>query len=391
MTGRAPRIFVVATEESGDRLGAGLMRALRVLYPEGVGFSGVGGDAMVGEGLSSLFPAREIAIVGFVEIAKRLRFLKKSIRQVAEAALRDHPDIVVIIDSPDFTHRVARLIRQAAPHLPIIDYVSPTVWAWRPGRAKAMRAYVDHVLALLPFETDVHRRLGGPPCTYVGHPLLSEIDTLRPDAQEAARRLADPPRILVLPGSRRSEIRRLMPVFGETLARIAAVHGALDVVLPTLPHLEAMVREAAAGWSLPPRIVVGEDARRAAFRTARAALVKSGTVTLELAIAGVPMVAAYKVSSVEAAIARHIIKLPSVILANLVLGRNAVPEFLQDWCRPELLAPALAPLIDQGAARAAQIAAFAEIDAIMASGDVAPSMRAAQVVQTMIENKIPGR
>lgn len=380
-------VFVVATEESGDRLGGGLMRALAAACGGDIGFTGVGGDAMEREGLKSLFPAREIAIIGFVEIIRRLKFLRARIRQVADAAIAQRPDVVVIIDSPDFTHRVARQIRRAAPHIPIVDYVSPTVWAWRPGRARAMRRYVDHVLALLPFEPEAHRRLHGPPCTYVGHPLLDEAAQLRPDATEAARRLSDPPVLLVLPGSRRSELRRLMPIFGAAIAKVAANCGALDVVLPTLPHLAPLAAELSRNWSVTPHIVVGEQERRGAFRVARAALVKSGTVTLELAIAGVPMVAAYKVSPIEAAVARRVIHAPTVILANLILHRRAVPEFLLEHCTADKLAAALSPLITDANARADQMTAFTEIDERMSTGGVAPSTRAAEAVLAVVRNR----
>lgn len=382
MSSAPRRVFLVATEESGDRLGAGLMAALRASLGDDVTFSGVGGDAMAAQGLRSLFPAHEIAIIGIVEIARRLRFLLRRIREVADAAIAAHPDVVVIIDSPDFTHRVARRIRRHAPDIPIVDYVSPTIWAWRPGRARAMRRYIDHVLALLPFEPQAHRRLGGPPCTYVGHPLLAEADRLRPNAEEAARRAAQPPVLLALPGSRRAEIRRLMPIFGAAIGKLAQTSGSPEVVLPTLPHLEAMVRAAARDWPVAPRIVVGADARRAAFRVARAALVKSGTVTLELAIAGVPMVAAYKLSPLEAAVARRTIHVPTVILANLILHRRAVPEFLLEHCTPDNLAGSLVPLMRDGEARTAQLQAFAEIDAIMSTGARSPSERAAEIVMT---------
>ena len=381
----APRhFFLVATEESGDRLGADLMRALRMKFGNGMSFSGVGGAAMEQAGLRSLFPAYEIAIVGFVEIARRLRFLLRRIRETADAVIAANPDVLIIIDSPDFTHRVARIVRKRAPHIPIINYVSPTVWAWRPGRARAMKTYIDHVLALLPFEPQAHQRLQGPPCTYVGHPLLNRLNDLRPIREDEQRRAEAPPLVLMLPGSRRSEVRRLMPIFGRALAQASATCGPFEIVLPTLPHLENMVRELCTDWLLPPRIVIGEEARYALFRQARAALVKSGTVTLELALSGIPMVAAYKVSPLEAAVARRLITIPTVILANLVIGQRAVPEFLLEHCTAKNLAPALCAIIKEGEARARQIKAFTEIDAIMSTHGVAPSECAAEAVMRVI-------
>ena len=235
----------------------------------------------------------------------------------------------MIIDSPEFTHRVARRVRARAPEIPIVDYVCPSVWAWRPGRARAMRAYVDHVLALLPFEPAAMRELGGPACTYVGHPLSERAARLRPNAEEARRRLADPPVLLVLPGSRGSEIRRMAGVFGQAAALAAERVGKLEVVVPAVPRLAEAVQAAVAAWPVPARVVTDQDEKDAAFRIARAALAKSGTSTLELAVAGIPMVAAYKVPLFEEAVARLLLTVDTVILANLVLGENVVPELLQ--------------------------------------------------------------
>jgi lipid-A-disaccharide synthase len=314
------------------------------------------------------------------------RILRR-IRETAQLVMATRPDALVIIDSPDFTHRVARRVRAAAPAIPILDYVSPSVWAWRPGRARAMRSYVDHVLALLPFEPQAHQRLGGPPCTYVGHPLLEQLAWLRPSAQEAERRLAEPPVVLVLPGSRGSEIRRLLTIFGQALALLAAGRGPPDIVLPTLPHLRERITAATAGWPLRPRIVVDLEDKQAAFRVARAALAKSGTVTLELALAGVPMVAAYKVSLLEEIVARIAVQVPSAILPNLILGENVVPEFLQRDCTPHNLSDALAPLMAQSPQRRRQIDAFARLDAVMGGGSASPSSRAADIVLGLAERR----
>jgi lipid-A-disaccharide synthase len=385
MTARAAdgvtrEIFVVATEESGDRLGAGLMKVLRQRLGDAVRFDGVGGRAMASQGLVSRFPIEDLSIMGFSGIVQRLPTILRHIRQTADAVLETSPDILIIIDSPDFTHRVARRVRAKDASIPIIDYVSPSVWAWRPGRARAMRGYIDHVLALLPFEPEAHRRLGGPPCSYVGHSLIEQIDTLRPDANEQRRRDAQPPVLLVLPGSRRSEIRHHMAVFGETLALLQAQGVAFEPVLPTMPHLQDSIAAALKGWPLQPRVVVGEAEKRAAFRLARAAFAKSGTVTLELAISGVPMVAAYKASSLEAWIIRPRITSSSVILANLVVGDNVVPEFIQEDCTPAKLAPALRDVLGDTPLRQRQVDAFAGIDAIMSTGQKSPSLRAADIV-----------
>jgi lipid-A-disaccharide synthase len=377
---RPLEIFLIAGEESGDRLGAPLMRALRAAYGGGVNFAGVGGDEMAAEGLRSPFPIRDLAIIGFSAIPRQLPLILRRMRETAAMVIAARPDVLVIIDSPDFTHRVARRVRKAMPSIPIVNYVSPSVWAWRPGRARAMRGYIDHVLGLLPFEPAALLRLGGPPCSYVGHPLVESAPTLRPDANEIARRLADPPVVLVLPGSRTGEVRRLLDVFGGTIDAAARSFGPLEVVIPALPHLVAQIRQVTAGWAVTPRIVVDAEEKLAAFRTARAALAKSGTVTLELAVAGVPMVAAYKFSAIEAAIARRIIRVSSGILANLVLEENVVPEFMQENCTVENLAAALLPLLGDTPQRERQVEAFARLDAIMEIGTAVPSARAADII-----------
>jgi lipid-A-disaccharide synthase len=389
MTARAPErsavltVHLVAAEESGDRLGAALMRALAQRCGRRIHFAGVGGHAMNAAGLASLFPIDDLAIFGFTAIPRRLPTILRRIRQAASAIAAARPDALVIIDSPDFTHRVARRVRAAAPAVPIVDYVSPSVWAWRPGRARAMRAYVDHVLAILPFEPQVHARLGGPPCTYVGHPLCEQIAELRPGPSDARRRLADPPLVLVLPGSRSSEIRRLLGPFSAAIRLGQERYGPLELVMPTVPALEARLRESTADWPVRPRIVLEPDEKRAAFRQARAALAASGTVTLELALAGVPTVGAYRIGALEMALARPLVRLQtsvdSVILANLVLGARVVPEFLQGNCTTPALAHALVPLLADTPERRRQVEAFARLDEVMGL-PAEPSAKAADVI-----------
>jgi lipid-A-disaccharide synthase len=375
----APHVFLVAGEESGDRLGAALMAAIRRRAPD-ARFSGVGGAQMAAQGLASLFPLGDLAIIGFAAIPAALPKIITRIRQTANAVIAAKPDVLVIIDSPEFTHRVARRVRAKAPEIPIADYVCPSVWAWRPGRARAMRAYVDHVLALLPFEPAAMRELGGPVCTYVGHPLSERAGRLRPNAEEARRRLADPPVLLVLPGSRGSEIRRMAGVFGQAAALAAERVGKLEVVVPAVPRLAEAVQAAVAAWPVPTRVVTDPDEKDAAFRIARAALAKSGTSTLELAVAGIPMVAAYKVPLFEEAVARLLLTVDTVILANLVLAENVVPELLQRDFTAQKLAAALTPLLGDSSERRRQAAAFARLDTIMQIGQAAPSDRAASVV-----------
>jgi lipid-A-disaccharide synthase len=374
------KIFLIATEESGDRLGANLMKVLRQRLGGAVRFEGVGGRSMAREGLRSMFPIEELSIVGLAAVVKQLPMILRHIHATAAAVTETSPDILVIIDSPDFTHRVARRVRAGAPSIPIIDYVSPSVWAWRSGRARAMGAYVDHVLALLPFEPEEYRRLRGPPCSYVGHPLTEQIGSLRPGAEEQKRRDQAPPVLLVLPGSRRSEIRHHMAVFGETLGRLRDHDMPFELILPTMAHLQDAVGERVSNWPVQPRIVVGEQEKQAAFRIAHAALAKSGTVTLELALSGVPMVTAYKAGAVEAWIVRSLIRVNSVILANLVIGENVVPEFIQQDCTPDKLVPALREILTDSPLRRRQLEAFAKLDQIMSTGNQPPGARAADIV-----------
>ena len=376
----APHVFLVAGEDSGDRLGAALIAAIKQRSQGLARFSGVGGAHMAQAGMASLFPLGDLAIIGFAAIPASLPKILQRIRETAGAVIDARPDVLVIIDSPEFTHRVARRVRARAPAIPIVDYVCPSVWAWRPGRARAMRAYVDHVLALLPFEPAVLRQLGGPACTFVGHPLSERVASLRPSAEEARRRLGDPPLLLVLPGSRASEISRMAGVFGEAVALVADRLGTLEVVVPAVPRLADTVQAAVASWRVPARVVTEPDQKDAAFRNARAALTKSGTSTLELAVAGVPMAAAYKVPLLEELIGRMLITASSAILTNLVLGENVVPEFLQRDCTPERLAGALLPLLGDTPERRRQIEAFSRLDTIMEIGKAAPSERAAAVV-----------
>jgi len=372
-------IYLVAGEESGDALGGALARALTARADDGVKLAGVGGRAMAAAGIVSPFAIDDLSIIGIAGLAQRLPTIFRRIRETADAVVAARPDALVIIDSPDFTHRVARRVRRRAPEIPILDYVSPTVWAWRPWRARAMRAYVDCVLAILPFEPAVYVELNGPPCLYVGHPLIERLAELRPNAEEAQRRRADPPLVLVLPGSRSSEIETLLAIFGAAIGQLAARIGAIELVLPTVPHLATRVRAGVAGWPVAPRVVLDPAEKWAAFRTARAALAASGTVTLELALAGVPTVAAYKVSLLAEIVMRLHSPLKTVILANLAIGERVVPEFLQRDCRPEKLADALEQLFADTAERSRQIEGFAKLDHIMAV-DTAPSGKAAATV-----------
>jgi lipid-A-disaccharide synthase len=377
---RRPTIFVIAGEESGDILGANLMRVLADRLGSGVRFLGVGGARTAALGLTSMFPMEEVVLHGLAEVIVRAPRLFWRIRQTATAIAAADPDIVVLIDCPGFNLRVARRVRRLKPDIPIVDYVSPTVWAYFPGRARRMARYVDHLLAVLPFEPAVHKQLGGPPTTYVGHPLIERLVELRP-ARGERKPLGhgQRPVLLVLPGSRRSEISRLMDRFGETVALVAEHFGPVEVVLPAVAHLASEIRARAAAWRIQPTIVEGEAAARAAFRRAHAALAASGTVTLELALSGVPMVVAYRLDPLIRPF-KWVLRAPSIVLPNLIAGANAVPEFLDGNARPEKLAAALIPLLTDSPERARQLAAFRDVEAAMMPATDSPSKQAADIV-----------
>jgi len=379
-------VWLIAGEESGDQLGAKLMRALKAqLGADGVTFGGVGGHAMEGEGLRSVFPLTDIAVMGLVHVVARLPSLLRRASAAVAAAVAARPDILIIIDAPDFTHVVARRVRRKLPDLPIINYVSPTVWAWRPWRARKMRPYVDHILAIKPFEPEALSRLGGPACTYIGHPLVERMGELRPRPGERRPIGEDPLELLVLPGSRRSEIVRLMEPFGAALGQVVSQLGRpVSLTLPAVPHLADEIEARSRDWPVQPRIVLGEAAKYAAFRRAHAALAASGTVTLELGLAGVPMVVAYKVSWIEAQIGRLIV-VPSFVLTNLVLGDKTVPEFMQDDCTPENLAAGLRPLLADTPQRRVQVDAFHRLEDLMRIDEDSPSARAARIVTEILQ------
>jgi lipid-A-disaccharide synthase len=388
--GRDLRLFMIAGEHSGDALGAKLMAALNARRRGRIRYVGVGGQQMAQQGLVSQFPMEDVAVMGPAAIIARFPKILQRIHGTAAAAVGAEPDALVIIDSPEFTHPIARRVRRRSPDIPIIDYVSPSVWAWRPGRARKMRDYVDHVLALLPFEPEAHQQLRGPPCTYVGHPLIERLPWIaRLDTAPLARRLALPPDtalLVMLPGSRSSEVKRLIKPFGETLSRLIERGRKFEVAIPVVESVRGVIEEHLPAWPKQPVLLEGEEDKFRAFKLARAALAASGTVTLELAVAGTPMVVAYKVDAVMAPPLRLMIKAPSIVLANLVLGEKAFPELIQERCTSVNLANALVPILDEGPVRARQLAALARIPGRLHLPRGTPSEAAADVVLHYAEN-----
>lgn len=386
-----PHLFLLAGEPSGDALGAALMRALAAETGGAARFSGVGGPLMAAEGLESLFPQDDLAIMGLVEVLPRLPVVLRRLREATAACLAAAPDALVSIDSPGFGLRVARRVRRAAPAIRTIHYVAPSVWAWRPGRARKMAAYIDHVLALLPFEPPWFTRVGMT-CDFVGHPAVSAPRATAAEGAALRDALAIPPDapvLLALPGSRAGEVRRHGPLFGAVLERLLAREPGLHAIVPTVPGVADMAAAAARDWPAPahvldPRGMAPADwtaRKRAAFGLADAALAASGTVTLELAVAGAPMVSVYRTSAITAAIVRRLVSVDTANLINLVAGEKVVPEFLQEYAAPGVVADALAPLLRDTAARRRQIAAFdAVVDALGRRGPPPATLAARSVL-----------
>ena len=335
------RLFLIAGEPSGDRLGAALMQGLRELQPD-VEFAGIGGPLMQAQGLQSLFAMDELSIMGIAEVLPKYRHLKRRIREAAVAALAVDPAAVITIDSPEFCLRVAALLKASRPDLRTIHYVAPSVWAWRPKRAGKMARVIDHVLALLPFEPPL-MRAAGMSCDFVGHPVVSEPLA---STDERAMMSGIGPLMLALPGSRRAEVRRLAPVISDVLARIKAVHPLVRVALPTLGSIEPLVRDLSANWPVVPQIITDPAVKRAAFAAADVALAASGTVSLELAANACPMVIAYDMHPLTLWLMRRAALVDTVTLVNLVSETRVVPEFIGASCRADLISPALLALLE---------------------------------------------
>jgi lipid-A-disaccharide synthase len=381
-------VFLIAGEPSGDVLGGALMRALKERTGGAVAFAGIGGERMAAEGLDSLVPLHELAVMGIAEVLPRARLILRRVRETADAIVRLRPTAVVTIDSSGFTWRVAHALRRRGETLPLIHYVAPMVWAWRAGRARRVARWYDHLMCLLPFEPPYFSRVGLA-ASWVGHPVLESGLDKGDGAAFRARHGLSPemPLLSVLPGSRQGEARRLLPVFGEAVRRLAAAFPTLRLVIPTVPNVRPLVEAATRAWALPVVVVDGADAKRDAFAASRAALAASGTVALELAMARLPAVIAYRVNPLTGFLAERLVKVPYVNLVNLLLDREAVPELLLERCTPEALESAIARLLADDAARAGQIAAYAEALALLGKDGAPPSLRAADVVLDVIAER----
>jgi lipid-A-disaccharide synthase len=378
-------LMLICGEPSGDLLGAQLMAALRQLAGDDIAISGVGGLAMAREGLQSLFPLDTTAVMGLREVVPAIPAILRRVRQAADFAIATHPDAVVLIDSPDFTHRIARSLKRRDPSIRTVNYVAPQVWASRPYRAKAMAKYFDLILALFPFEVPFFEKYGLR-AEFAGHPVIERRTRMTGGAELRARLgiAADAPLLALLPGSRSSEIRFIFPVFRQAVEILARKIPGLVTILPTVPHVTAKVHAAAQGWPTPLHIVENETDKYAAFDAATVALAASGTVTAELALSRTPMVVAYKVGALTYALANRLMTVPYMTLVNILLGRAAVPEFKQAKATPDALAAAVEKLFQDENARAAQIAADDEFAQLLGAGGEAPSLRAARILLDFI-------
>lgn len=375
---------IIAGERSGERLAADMVAALKAQTGRDITLVGVGGSELAALGLKSLFDADDIALVGISAVIKALPKLLMRIRQAAAGLIAAKPEAIVLVDSPDFSHRVAKRVKAALPDVPIIKYVAPTVWAWRPGRAAKMVPTIDAVLALFPFEPQVMQALGGPTTHYVGHPLVSDTGLNEVRAQRAGHVSDDALRLLLLPGSRKSEINALIDDMRKTVDHFIADGRIMTIDMPTLPRQRARLEAAVADWPIKPNITTGRDAQLAAYARADVALAASGTVLLELALAGVPAISIYRTDMIaRAVLARS--ALWSAALPNIITDRIVVHEFYDHMISPKALRLLLAELADTASPRHRAIMdGYQAVTAAMRSDEPA-SVLAARVVASHLQ------
>lgn len=383
-------IMLVCGEPSGDRLGAELMTALRTLAGGAVNIVGVGGPAMTGQGLRSLFPLDDTAVMGLREVVPRIPAILRRVREASDYAVRERPDAVVCIDSPDFTHRIAQRLKRIAPQIRTVNYAAPQVWASRSYRARKMARYFDLVLALLPFEAPFFEA-HGLRAVFVGNPVIERAaqmkggDTLRARLGLAPEAVA----LAVLPGSRMNEVRLLLPPFRDAVTRLRNGIPGLVCLLPTVQHVAPYVREHTRDWPVPLHILESDADKYAAFNAAQAAIAASGTVTTELALAGTPMVVAYQLGALTYALVRPFVRVDYITLANILLDRPAIPELIQRKCTGEALAAAALPLLRDETARARQKHDLAEAMTKLGLGGEPPSLRAARALLEFVHEADP--
>ena len=379
------RIFIVAGEPSGDVLGGALMAALKERTGGAIEFAGIGGERMAAEGLTSLVPLDELAVMGIAEVLPRVRKILRRVAETADRIAALRPDAVVTIDSSGFSWRIAKRLRERGETVTLIHYVAPMVWAWRQYNARKMARWYDHLMTLLPFEPPYFIAVGLP-CSYVGHPVI-ESGADRGDGIRFRERhgIASSERVLcLLPGSRRGEVGRLLPVFEAVLRRSVPRYAGIRLVLPTVANVAELVAAMTASWPVPVTIVRGQQEKYDAFAASEVALAASGTVALELAMAGLPAIITYRTNRITAWWLRRVVKAPFANLVNIILGRPAVPELLLEECTADRISSALEHLLDDQTAREAQREGYRECLGILGSGGIAPSRRAADQVLAVL-------
>ena len=383
--GEAAFIFIITGEPSGDALGGALIAALRQRTGGRLQVAGIGGEHMRDQGLQSLFPLADVAVMGVAEVLPRAPLIFRRVRETVAAVCSMRPDAVVTIDSSGFTWRIAHGLRRRGEAVPLIHYVAPMVWAWRPGRARRMARWYDHLMTLLPFEPPYFERVGLS-CRYVGHPVL-ESGAGRGDGDRfrAAHGLApDDLLITVLPGSRSGEVSRLLPIFGAALSRLRSLIGPFRVVVPTVAAVRTTVAGAVGAWPGHAIIVQRAEAKYDAFAASRAALAASGSVALELAMARLPMVVGYRLNALTEQLLQRVLKVRQVNLVNLLLGEPVVCELLGPNCTAERLAAALAELIRDEQVRAAHLRGYDEAVRRLEGDGASPSLRAADQILELV-------
>lgn len=378
-------IYLIAGEASGDLLASGLMKAIKAEVEGRVSFLGIGGPLMEEEGLAPLFPMKELSVMGLAEVLPHIPRLLKRIRQTHDHILKVDPDILVTVDSPGFSFRVQKRLKGVS--FPKVHYVAPSVWAWKAGRAKKVAAYLDHLLTLLPFEPP-YFTAHGLATSFVGHPVVEEptvpntIENRRELGLEEGRKT-----LLVLPGSRAGEVKRLLSIFGETLQNLRERGQDFQVLIPAVSHLKKTIEKDVQAWPMPAVVCEGEINKRRAFAVADAALAASGTVALELAIAGVPTVVAYRVHAVTAFLARRMLKTRFVSLPNILLSKALQPERLQEYCRPAILTNDLMPFLSDPRTINHYKECCEQLRSQLIPEKISPSEKAAKVVLSLIEKQ----
>jgi lipid-A-disaccharide synthase len=389
MSEREPLIFIVSGEASGDNLAGRLMDALKRETGGRIRFAGVGGPQSESQGLASLFPMSDLSVMGLAEVLPHLPRLIRRLNETTAAARRLKPDAVVTVDSPGFCLRLAHYLRGSG--IPVIHYVAPQLWAWGPFRARKLQKRLDHIMALLPFEVPFFAQYGIP-CTFVGHPAI-DAGVERGDGPAFRARHGLPagaPLLAVLPGSRAGEVRRMLPVFGEAVLKLKEKYPDLRIVIPVVHAVAQTVKDLTHAWPLDEVLIIDMAERYDAFAAADAAMAKSGTVTLELALANVPMVVGYRISPTSAFLVRRMgVSVEHASLVNLLAGRQVVPECLQEECTPDRLAAAVDEILGSAQARAQQLQAFTEVVKALGDRIPSPSERAAKIVLDIVRGKTP--